>query len=103
MKPIIRRNGSLCQLNCVLPHVLVVAGFLFGAIIGFAQTIQETADSFSSINLTATPVQAEPISMDFEDVSAIRSLSDAQMTIFVNALNVTPLIPCDAQIGRAHV
>src|ERR1035438_2751006 len=83
-------------LNRIVARALIVAGFLFGATIGFAQAMQETADSFSSIYLTATPVQAQPISMDFEDVSAISSLSDAQMATFVNALNATPLISCDA-------
>src|ERR1017187_8009732 len=83
-------------LNRIVARALIVAGFLFGATIGFAQAMQETADSFPSINLTATPVQAEPIYMSVTDMPALLSLSDAQMTTFVNALNAPPVIPCAA-------
>jgi hypothetical protein len=57
---------------------------------------QETAvkgDSFSSINLTDTPVRAEPFSLTAEDVWSIRTLSDEQLTTLVNALAATPTIP----------
>src|SRR5664280_2081116 len=59
--------------------------------IGGVQPAQ--ADSFSSINLTATPVQAAPISLNADDMSSLRLLSDEQLTTFVNALDATPTIP----------
>jgi len=63
---------------------------------GFSQTSAPIQDSFAGITLTATPVQAEPILMNFEDVSVLRKLSDVQLAAFINVLDATPQLPCAA-------
>src|SRR5665213_462704 len=63
---------------------------------GFSQASAPIQDSFAGITLTATPVHAEPMLMNFEDVSALRKLSDVQLTALVDALDATPQLPCAA-------
>jgi len=63
---------------------------------GFSQASAPIQDSFAGITLTATPVHAEPMLMNFEDVSALRKLSDVQLAAFINVLDATPQLPCAA-------
>jgi hypothetical protein len=71
---------------------LVLAGMLATTETGLGLGAA-SPDSFSSISLTETPVQAEPLALSATDMSSLRSLSDAQLETFVNLLDATPTIP----------
>ena len=56
---------------------------------GLGQETAANQRAFASINITETPVQAEPLSLSASDLPSLRSLSDAQLETFMNALDST--------------
>ncbi len=73
---------------------LALASLLAITQTGFSQTAVSVQNSFSGINLTAAPVQAVPIAVSVEELPSLRKLTDAQLGVFLDALDVTPQIPC---------
>ena len=73
---------------------LALASLLAITKTGFSQTAVSVQNSFSGINLTAAPVQAVPIAVSVEELPSLRKLTDAQLGVFLDALDVTPQIPC---------
>ena len=72
---------------------LTLAAMLTTAGTGSAQPAATLQDAFAGINLTASPGS---ISLNVEDVAAIKSLSDEQLGAFATALTATPTIPASA-------
>ena len=61
---------------------------------------QESADSLSHINLSATPLQSDVIALSGTNMPQLRSWSDEQLSVLVGALNEVPTIPAASLRGR---
>ena len=97
-----RERDKMQKIKWIAAGLLILAVVVKGA--GSKPETVSTQDAFSSINLEpAVPIQAEPISMSATDMPSLRSLSDAQLETFMNALDATPTIAFDALPRKGRV